>query len=112
MTHEREFALTLLYVLVSASVYSNSHWLTVHSYMRVSFTFPPLSCAKGPRGVQFSKQIPQALNLLMKTKVAPAGWKFDPKEWWLEEHGLVMVRKIRMLCLFVSTIRCGRRDYI
>ena len=22
--------------------------------------------------------------------VAPAGWKFDPQDWWLEEHGLIM----------------------
>ena len=22
--------------------------------------------------------------------VAPAGWKFDAKDWWLEEHGLIM----------------------
>ncbi len=22
--------------------------------------------------------------------VAPAGWKFDGKDWWLEEHGLIM----------------------
>jgi hypothetical protein len=21
---------------------------------------------------------------------APAGWKFDPADWWLEEHGLIM----------------------
>jgi hypothetical protein len=22
--------------------------------------------------------------------VAPAGWKFDARNWWLEEHGLIM----------------------
>jgi hypothetical protein len=22
--------------------------------------------------------------------VAPSQWKFDPKDWWLEEHGLIM----------------------
>ena len=22
--------------------------------------------------------------------VAPAGWKFDPSDWWVEEHGLIM----------------------
>ena len=22
--------------------------------------------------------------------VAPAGWKFEPTDWWLEEHGLIM----------------------
>jgi hypothetical protein len=21
---------------------------------------------------------------------APVGWKFDPREFWLEEHGLIM----------------------
>lgn len=37
----------------------------------------------GPRGVyltQFSK----------KMKQAPAGWKFDPKEFWIEEYGRIM----------------------
>lgn len=44
----------------------------------------------GPRGVRFSKHNPTALNNLMSAKTAPAGWKFDADEWWLEEHGLVM----------------------
>lgn len=41
----------------------------------------------GPRGVwldNFEKE------LAAKDGVAPAGWKFDPKDWWLEEHGLIM----------------------
>src|SRR5581483_4847700 len=27
---------------------------------------------------------------LRATGVAPAQWKFDAKDWWLEEHGLIM----------------------
>jgi hypothetical protein len=27
---------------------------------------------------------------LKATGVAPAQWKFDPADWWLEEHGLIM----------------------
>jgi hypothetical protein len=27
---------------------------------------------------------------LKATGVAPAQWKFDAKDWWLEEHGLIM----------------------
>ena len=41
----------------------------------------------GPRGVwldQYKKE------LLDTDGVAPAGWKYDPKDWWLEEHGLIM----------------------
>jgi hypothetical protein len=40
----------------------------------------------GPRGV--------GLNSYGRLKdaggVAPAGWKFDATDWWLEEHGLIM----------------------
>ena len=39
----------------------------------------------GPRGVR--------LNLytqLSAAGVAPAQWKFDSNDWWLEEHGLIM----------------------
>ncbi len=40
----------------------------------------------GPRGVRLS-----ALEQLKATgNVAPAGWQFDPANWWLEEHGLIM----------------------
>jgi hypothetical protein len=28
--------------------------------------------------------------LLDHNGAAPAGWQFDPKDWWLEEHGLIM----------------------
>jgi hypothetical protein len=40
----------------------------------------------GPRGVRLTalEQLKASGNL------APAGWKFDPASWWLEEHGLVM----------------------
>lgn len=40
----------------------------------------------GPRGVwlsDFQKE-------LAITQKAPAGWTFDPNDWWLEEHGLIM----------------------
>ncbi len=41
----------------------------------------------GPRGVRLQ----QYSSVLEKNKgVAPAGWKFNPNEWWLEEHGLIM----------------------
>lgn len=40
----------------------------------------------GPRGVP--------LNLYQRLMevggVAPANWKFDSRDWWLEEHGLIM----------------------
>lgn len=40
----------------------------------------------GPRGVTLSdfEQLKQAGG------VAPARWKFNSKDWWLEEHGLIM----------------------
>ena len=40
----------------------------------------------GPRGVRledFSKT-------LSKTKRGPYGWAYDPNDWWLEEHGVIM----------------------
>jgi len=40
----------------------------------------------GPRGVSLS-----SFEKLEKAGgVAPARWKFDPGDWWLEEHGLIM----------------------
>ncbi len=39
----------------------------------------------GPRGVWLS-----LAPALAAAGVAPAGWAFDPQEWWLEEHGLIM----------------------
>jgi hypothetical protein len=40
----------------------------------------------GPRGVRLS-----SYDTLKGTgDVAPAGWKFDGADWWLEEHGLIM----------------------
>ena len=39
----------------------------------------------GPRGVWLS-----VFPALAVTGVAPAGWRFDPQDWWLEEHGLIM----------------------
>ena len=40
----------------------------------------------GPRGVRLSR-----FNQLEKAGgLAPARWIFDPADWWLEEHGLIM----------------------
>lgn len=39
----------------------------------------------GPRGVWLS-----LAPVLMAAGVAPAGWRFDGADWWLEEHGLIM----------------------
>jgi hypothetical protein len=40
----------------------------------------------GPRGVPLS-----SYQRLQEVRgAAPAGWKFDPADWWLEEHGLIM----------------------
>ena len=41
----------------------------------------------GPRGV-FLKNYQD--RILKHDNVAPAGWKFSPQDWWLEEHGLIM----------------------
>ncbi len=40
----------------------------------------------GPRGVKLG----QYAQLMKAGGVAPDGWKFDNKDWWLEEHGLIM----------------------
>ena len=40
----------------------------------------------GPRGVRLD----QYQKLVKAGGVAPAGWKFDNKDWWLEENGLIM----------------------
>ena len=29
-------------------------------------------------------------RLKANNNVAPAGWSFDPTDWWVEEHGLIM----------------------
>ena len=39
----------------------------------------------GPRGVWLS-----LFPVLQATGVAPAGWRYDPQNWWMEEHGLIM----------------------
>ena len=39
----------------------------------------------GPRGVSLAR-----FESLKAKGVAPAGWKFDSSDWWLEEHGLIM----------------------
>ena len=40
----------------------------------------------GPRGVPLTRY----QRLIEVGGVAPAKWKFDSKDWWLEEHGLIM----------------------
>lgn len=40
----------------------------------------------GPRGVWLRKYA----DLQKSGGKAPAGWKFDNNDWWLEEHGLIM----------------------
>ena len=40
----------------------------------------------GPRAVRLSS----FEKLRDAGGVAPAGWKFDESDWWLEEHGLIM----------------------
>ncbi len=40
----------------------------------------------GPRGVKLNRY-PSLTN---SGGVAPARWKFDETDWWLEEHGLIM----------------------
>lgn len=40
----------------------------------------------GNTGVRFS-----GIHALEQTGRAPRGWTFDPNEWWVEEHGLIMV---------------------
>ena len=39
----------------------------------------------GPRGVRLD-----LYSRLKAAGVAPAQWKFDSTDWWLEEHGLIM----------------------
>lgn len=40
----------------------------------------------GPRGVRLSAYE----HLRQSGGIAPAGWRFDESDWWLEEHGLIM----------------------
>ena len=40
----------------------------------------------GPRGVPLSSY----KRLVEVGGVAPANWRFDSRDWWLEEHGLIM----------------------
>ena len=40
----------------------------------------------GPRGVRLARYE----QLKAANGVAPARWKFDSTDWWLEEHGLIM----------------------
>ena len=40
----------------------------------------------GPRGVPLTRY----QRLIEVGGVAPANWRFDSRDWWLEEHGLIM----------------------
>jgi hypothetical protein len=40
----------------------------------------------GPRGVRLNRYE----QLIDAGSIAPAKWKFDSSDWWLEEHGLIM----------------------
>jgi len=40
----------------------------------------------GPRGVPLTRY----QRLIEVGGVAPSNWRFDSKDWWLEEHGLIM----------------------
>jgi hypothetical protein len=44
----------------------------------------------GPRGVGLNRYE----RLKSAGGVAPAQWKFDTTDWWLEEHGLIMERPV------------------
>jgi len=41
----------------------------------------------GPRGVYLRNY---EASIKSHNNVAPAGWKFDSNDWWVEEHGLIM----------------------
>mmetsp|Transcript_12070 Transcript_12070/g.17628 ORF Transcript_12070/g.17628 Transcript_12070/m.17628 type:complete len:286 (+) Transcript_12070:151-1008(+) len=41
----------------------------------------------GPRGVWLRDY---KKDVVSKNNRAPAGWNFDQRDWWLEEHGLIM----------------------
>lgn len=41
----------------------------------------------GPRGIYLRDY---DTKLVSRGGKAPAGWKFDTNDWWLEEHGLIM----------------------
>ena len=52
----------------------------------------------GPPGVQlrdFARDL--------ATGTAPAGWKFDSADWWVEEHGRIMnkpnIRRAKMVAM-------------
>jgi len=44
----------------------------------------------GPRGVRLRDYKKDILQSETGQYRAPAGWNFDPNNWWLEEHGLIM----------------------
>ncbi len=66
-----------------------------------SGTFDPMSTSSawglwnkdpGPRGV-WLRDYPTVLESQVPP-LAPAGWTFDSKDWWVEEHGIIMEQPI------------------
>ena len=42
------------------------------------------------QGQQQQQQQQYQQKIVQHYNIAPAGWTFDPSNWWLEEHGLIM----------------------
>jgi hypothetical protein len=57
----------------------------------------------GPRGIWL-----KAFPALKMAGVAPAGWRFDQGDWWLEEHGLIMEKPQFPLAPGVYQVTGGR----
>ena len=59
----------------------------------------------GPRGVRLSSYG----NLKSNNGVAPANWKFNQSDWWLEEHGLIMEKPTFPIIPGKYVVTGGRR---
>lgn len=57
----------------------------------------------GPRGCRLENY-----GELEKSGVAPARWAYDPKDWWLEEHGLIMEKPVFPLAPGKYVVTGGR----
>jgi hypothetical protein len=57
----------------------------------------------GPRGCLLDNY-----TKLKSTGIAPAQWKFDNKDWWLEEHGLIMEKPTFPLAAGQYVVTGGR----
>lgn len=44
----------------------------------------------GPRGVFLRDYEKDIRSSGRNNNTAPVGWSFDPNDWWLEEHGIIM----------------------